>query len=244
MSDDEFRGDTGLKDDFDGVISSAEFIQTQRGNWALQLKIEAEDGDEVEQQYSVGGADKGWTSYNGGETIEGATAKSRYHIQSSIQKFIDVVMKVDGAGQELKTRSARDFGKRGPFHAALWTGLKFHWDVVDEMKARQDQETKEWKDVPTPTMRPTKFIGVTGAPALPALSSAPTPSAASTNQEASDITTPDLTTLRILANQHEDHGAFADAVMQAKDSGGMLFLKNRPVMQKLADKQWYESLKA
>lgn len=246
---DEFKGDTGLKDDYNGTITTAEFTQGQRGNWNLHLVITAEDGDEVEQNYSVGGADKGWTSYDGGETIEGPSQKARFHDRSTVQQFIYAAMAA-GAEDELRNRSQTLYGSRGPFHAALWQGLSFHWDVVKEKQNRPDEQ-QQWHEVEVDVMRPTKFLGTSGgrSPRTPANqttaqggtgSNAPTQAPSSNGSDADT----DTIILKGLARTATDHGHFADLVMEAADSAGEPFLKNKPVMKQLAQKEWFEALRS
>src|ERR1700677_1270460 len=93
---DEFTFESGLKEDWDGTIVYARFEQQGRGNWALVLKSLADptpdepEGEEVDHRpLSVGGADKGWTSHDGGEEIMGATVKQKYHERSTIAQFIN-----------------------------------------------------------------------------------------------------------------------------------------------------------
>lgn len=246
---DEFSGDTGLKENFDGTITSPEFTQSQRGNWGLHFTIAADDGEEVERTYSVGGADKGWTSYDGGETIEGPSAKARFHVRSSIQKFIDDCMTA-GAGDALRERSKTQFNSRGPFHAALWNGLRFHWDVVQRTEPSRT-ESGEWVDKETDVMVPVKFLGVAGGvqqSPQPAAQAAPTGDSQAASQAAvaasngADIHEMDLKMLKGLAKSANDHGNFADLVMEAADHAGEPFIKNKAVMKKIGQEDFYNGL--
>lgn len=245
---DEFTGDSGLKDDWDGTITEAEFEQGQRGNWQLKLHVAADDQDDQEFIYSVGGKDKGWSSFDGGETIQGPSAKARFHVKSGIQKFIDAAMKTD-ASEELKQRSKNLYDSRGPFHAALWVGLKFHWDVVEEDGQRSDSEGV-WHDEKVQAVRPTRFLGA-GTAATSTSSSGPatttngTAAASSNGSTATDsISEADLKTLTRLAKMHDDHGEFVDAVMDESSESGEKFIKNKPIMKLIGKKDWYQTARA
>ena len=245
---DEFTGDSGLKDDYDGVIVESEFEQSERGNWQLHIKVAADDGDEVEYRYSVGGKDKGWTSYDGGETIQGATPKSKFHDNSGYQQFIYKVMDTEAA-DELRERSASLYERRGPFHAALWMGLRFHWDVVTE-KGRRANEAGDWEERDVQVSRPTKFLGVTSLeggqpkPAKSNITPMPTQAQTPSTNGAVEISEGDLKILTRLAVTNDTHEAFVDAVMEASGANGESFLKNKPVMKAVGKKDWYESVRS
>lgn len=244
---DEFTGDSGLKDDYDGTITTAEFEQSERGNWQLRLVVSADDGEEVPYLYSVGGKDKGWQSFDGGETIQSPSAKSRFHVNSAMQKLIDRVMAIPEASEVLRERSATTFDHRGPFHAALWLGLRFHWDVVTEKQNRPKEGTDEWEERDVQVSRPTRFLGeakgkVSGSTGT--ANSTSTPASPSTNGNTStDITEEDLKLLTRLAATNETYEEFVDAAMDATGSNGETFLKNKPVMKLVSKKDWYASVK-
>src|SRR5215469_499777 len=144
---DEFTGDSGMKDDWDGVITDAHWHQQERGNWSLQLISQADDGEEVEHRpLSVGGTDKGWVSYDTAEMQNERGTNTKFHERSAIQQFINIVMKLDGADVVLRERSAGLYNRRGPMFANLWVGLRFHWDVVEETSRRPKEGTDIWED--------------------------------------------------------------------------------------------------
>lgn len=266
---DEFTGDSGLKDDYDGTIVKSEFEQSERGNWQLHLVVAADDGDEVDYFYSVGAKDKGWTSYDGGETIQGATAKSKFHDQTAMQKFIYKTMDTEAANV-LRERSAGLYNRRGPFHAALWLGLRFHWDVVTEKQNRPQKKIvdgietneEEWVETDVQVSRPTRFLGVAdgttpaAAPAaapVAAGSSGPQPMAAneggpatngaSTSSGYEGVSDEEVASLTKLALMSDSHGDFVDAAMEADGPGGEKLIKNRAVVKLIGKKDFYESVK-
>lgn len=163
----------------------------------------------------------------------GATEKQRFHERSSIQQFINAALKA-GAEDELRERSAKLFNRRGPMFAALWLGLRFHWDVVKEATQRQNQVTKEWEDAEVSILRPTRYLGKATS------TSTPTPLAPASNGEISET---DMTDLRLLAMNHEEWGDFCDSVMKATDTTGTPYVKNPAIRKNLSKKDWYESLR-
>jgi hypothetical protein len=243
---DPFKGDTGLKDDYDGTITAAEFLQDQRSKWTLQLTVHADDDEEPGIRLGLFGDT--WTSYDGGETVEGPTKKATFDARSAYHRFMAAAMKA-GAEDELRDRSNDIYGGRGPMHAALWVGLRFHFDVINVPGNRQN-EAGEWVKAEggIPVVLPTKFLGTASAPS--ATSAAPTSSPASTttpaaqsNGAGSDIHPDDLAVLKVHASSLE-YAAFADKVMTLNGQDGQSMLKNKPVMAALANKDWYESLKS
>ena len=260
---DEFQGESGLKEDWDGAITESRFEQQGRGNWALVLKSKADDGEEVEHRpLSVGGADKGWVSHDGGEEIMGPTEKSRFQERSTIQQFINRAMGT-GAEEVLRKRSAENYNHRGPMYAGLWLGLRFHWDVMKEHQDRPQEVTladgtvsREWISTEVTNMWPTKFLGVSGEQTLPleptqsSSSAAATSGSGSTTQPAGPvaaqdgISTEDLQIVKVLAVSHDDWGEFAEAVMAASDSQGNALVKNPAVRKSLAKRDWWSSLRS
>jgi len=257
---DEFSWDSGLKEDWDGVVKDSIFIQQDRGNYALQLISLADDGEEVvHRPLSVGGADKGWHSYDGGETIVGATENQKYHARSSVAGFIDAAAK-SGAEAELRRRSTGLYGSRGPYHAALWVGLRFHWDVVTVIQQRQNQQTKEWEDTQVQIMVPTRYLGTaemqqqqlqpqqvqpqqTPPPAQSIQQQIPT---TTFQQPATNggIPEEDLVNLKLLAMEHEEWGAFADAVLSGTATNGESYVKNTTIRANVSKKEWFDQLRA
>lgn len=239
---DPFKGDTGLKDDWDGVVISGEFVQQTGGNYALVLTNQADDGDMPEVRLGCG---KGWTSYDGGETVEGASTKPRFHVMTAIQKFYTDAIAA-GAGEELMKRN-RELNNRGPFTAGLTVGMRFHWEVVNEPGQRNVDGV--WTDVEggIARLKVTKYLGTVDAPAAghvqPSPSGAPSTTPASNGSSTStEINPTDIQTLTQLAKSHP-YGDFTDEVMSTKDSSGSVFLKNKPVMALLGDEAWYEGLR-
>lgn len=246
MSDwDPFKPDTGLKDDYDGTITSAEFVQVNGGNYALQLVVTADDEEAPEIRLGCG---KGWVSYDGGETVEGPSAKARFHAMTAYAKFIGSAMK-SGAGDELQGRSQRDHQGRGPMHAALWQGLRFHFEVLNEPGDMPDPNGgTKW--IPNPEgvnrVAPTKYLGTTeestSSPDSKKTSSAQSSGTANTTSPSDSIHPADLATLTQHANEL-DFEPWVDHIMTLKDQSGSLFIKNKPVMALLASKDRYEALK-
>lgn len=252
MSDafDPFKFDIGLKDDYDGMVSSGEFEQSQRGNWGCKVTVQADDGEAPEIVLGLG---KDWVSYDGGQTVEGPTPKSRFNERSGWAKFLASAMTA-GAKDELYKRSAT-YDNRGPMHASLLNGMRFHFDVIHEPGQRPGDDGV-WKDVEggIPVVRPTKYLGLAnGAPSNTAPVSTPQPvqaaQPATTSPETTngathnDIHPDDLRTLKISAATSDNHESFADTVMGLKKTDGTPMLKDKSIMTQLASREWYESLK-
>ena len=152
---------SNLKEDFTGVIRDAQFVKSDRGdNWQLRVWIDADDGDEVEQGYGVGGD---WASYDGGQTIEHPKGeRTKINNQTSYAGWITAAVK-SGAEEELRGRN-RDLNNQGYRAAALWTGLRFHFDVVEvpgrtrlKVKNAEGVEVDEWQDTTYQRIYPTAF---------------------------------------------------------------------------------------
>jgi hypothetical protein len=255
---DPFKGDSGLKDDYDGTVTTAEFVQGQRGGYSLELTIADEDQDETTIRLGVG---SGWVSLDGGETVENeGSGKARFNERTGYQRFIGAAMKSGGA-EVLRQRSNDEYAGRGPMHAALWNGLQFHFDVVHVPGQRPNGEGV-WEDVEggIPTVLPTKYLGE-GAPQQVSsagvgdaktgrASTKANPSATQTNSGTAgtsasgslDIHPKVLEEMTSLAHTL-DYGSWVDQVMMMKDDGGTPLAKNRPLMIKLGDESWYEELR-
>lgn len=251
--------DTGLKEDFDGTIFAAEWVANQKGNYSLTLRVLADDDDEVEIRLNLGPTTKNWTSYDGGETVTNQSSnRGKFHLQSDYFRWLAAASKA-GAEEEIRERGRKRFdgAGQGPRHAALWLGLKFHFDVVNE-PGRRSGEDGVWKDVEIPAIRPTKYLGSgeeeekeTPAPkarktppASRAQTNSPPSTSVSPHANGPEISSDDLAILRQLAGQAADYESFADTVMETEDSDGVVFVKNRAVMTAMADESWFEGLKS
>jgi hypothetical protein len=173
---DEFRVTTGLKDDFDGIITDAYFGKPQSGgeNLMLFVKVTADDGDEVENRYGLG---KSWVSYDGGKTVEHPTDKY-FNNRTAYAEMFAAAVKC-GAKEELGRRS-KELERRGPKDSRLWVGLKFHWLVKQEsfqvpqrdeagQEVRSETGVRLMTEVTSNRVLPTKWLGTDAdqAPAKP-----------------------------------------------------------------------------
>lgn len=244
---DEFSGDTGLQDDWDGTITTdTEFVQQQRGNWALKLVVryDGKDQDKTDQElfFSVGGSDKGWLSVDGGETITPPSVNAKFHKNTSIQGFFGWIEEHNPELMaELRDRSQKKYDRRGPLYAALWHGISCHWDVVEDVQRRPKEGSDEWVDTKVQVIRPTRLLSA---------DSTAKPTAGSSAKEtvrsngSTDISDNDLKTLTRLAMTHESHSAFVDAVMEETFENGETGVRNKPVMKLISKKDWYEEVRA
>jgi hypothetical protein len=230
MPYDPFAPDTGLKEDFDGVIESALFVQNDSAAWQLQLVIKADDGDEITPKYNLG-AKSGVVSYDGGETVSPPRPNFKFNNNVSYWKFMQQCFEA-GAGDVLRERSEGLYDNQGPFHANLWKGLRFHYDVIMDTTAREPDPDKEgsWRAVPggRAVMIPTKYLG----------------SSVTVNAQPSLMDAADEEAVKVAARMSDSWKDFAETVSQITDANGQPLAKNRAVMAQLADQSWYESLKA
>lgn len=247
---DPFKGETGLKDDYDGVVEDAWFAtQDNYGDVVmLHLKVRVDDpartdnGEEVETRYPCGPE---WATYDGGETVEHPKgAKKGFNNNTRYMKMIVAAMQIPELEAELRRRS-RDSGGMGPKRADIWKGIKCHWKIETEHLKFKDRETQEMIERDVNTVVPTAFLGVggeTGTSVPSGTSPAASPAATSA---ASPAATPDgippaiAMTLRGLAKNAANHGEFADAAMEVDG-----VLSDPTIMQKIADEGYFASLKA
>ncbi|MDA8400320.1 MAG: hypothetical protein M0008_09815 [Actinomycetota bacterium] len=221
---DEFAGDAGLKSDYDGVITHAEFgIDPQYNGGAttlLKLTIQDDDGEEVVQMYPCG---SGWDSVDGGETIEHDRGKRSINNRTALFKLLKAAMDA-GADDVLRERSARQFGKLGPRAAGIWTGLRFHWDAVTETYSFKDRSTGEEKTGESVRIVPTKYLGAAGK------------AEAAGGQIGVDAEL--MEKLAKVAEEAKDFNGFLDAAMEVPG-----VLGNAKAMSLIAQEGTYDKLK-
>lgn len=229
-----FEPDTGLKEDYDGTIVDASFVQGDNLGWSLQLTILADDGDEITPKFSLG-AKSGFTSYDGGETVQGPSPTTKLKESTSFYKFMNQCAKA-GAAEDMKNRSDTLYDERGPLHAKFWVGFRFHFDVImDKTARRPNDETGQWdlvRDatgavVGAPISIPTRYLGI---------------GSVDNGHQSSLMDNADLETITHLASITDDFTSFAQAVLDMKDSHGQPMAKNKTIMGKLNQK-WYEELR-
>lgn len=244
---DPFKGESGFKDDYDGVVEEAWFAAGDYGV-NLHLKIIADDGEEVENRYPTG---PDWETFDGGDTVEHPKGERKgFNKNTRYFQLIGTAMGLEGVEGLLRERSRALDGK-GPKAAALWKGLKFHWNVMTESKTFKDKDTQEKVTKDVSTVLPTAFLGTsegsvpTATPAASAPAASPgTPVAsAEVPAPASDSTQaipPNLLVpLKAAAKQAATFTEFADAAMEVPG-----VLENNDVMGKIVDEAFYTSLRA
>lgn len=241
---DPFRGESGLKDDFDGVITEAWFVKDpgqNGGNAYLNLKVLADDGDEVEQRYSCG---PDWAVYSGGENVQHPKDKPEkikvFNNASKIQGLVVQardVMAEAGAVEVLLARSKKHASDNypngeGARYADLWPGLKFHWEIKSEdyKFTRNGEEVKGT----TNTVLPTKYLGEVAVSPPSGGGSGGTSTGSGTG---TSIPAPLLAQITAIAKAKGDYGQFVDAIMQIDGA-----VENQALMSKVADETWYKEL--
>lgn len=151
---DEFDTDKGIRDDYDGVVYEAYFQAGDRGTNLVLMVVADDDGEQVEARYSVG---QDWASFDGGETVE-HPSKSKVRADSQLATLVERAMQA-GAEDIIRERSIAN-GRKGQRTAALWPGLKFHWNVEAKPYDFKDRETGEDVKGVSYKSYPSKFLGV------------------------------------------------------------------------------------
>jgi hypothetical protein len=219
-----FEGDTGLKSDYDGTIDSALFIQEQNG-WRLNLVIEADDGESAVLKLGVG---KAFTSIDGGETVQVPGSNTpKYNSNTAMYRFMRAAMDA-GAGEVLMDRSEKLYEGLGPFHANMWVGLRFHFDVEMDMDAQRMNEAGGWEKVEggRPWIKPTEYLGLVEE-----------------KKAEGAINDADMASLVATAKAATDHRDFMTKVMGLEADDGTKMAKNTAVVVRLKDESWFEALK-
>ena len=238
---DPFAGESGFKDDYDGMVDDAWFAtQENYGDTVmLHLKVVADDGEEVENRYPCG---PDWATYDGGETVE-HTKGDRKGFNKNTRYFglIEAAMGLAGVEEVLRRRSAELAGK-GPKAAALWKGLRFHWNVKTETKKFKDRDTGEMIERDVSVVLPTVFLGEGAGTTSPAATGSPSPAAAAapaaTPAPSADI---DPGLRMQLQSAARKAGTYADFCDLALEIPGVV--ENQTVMGLVATEEFYASLK-
>jgi hypothetical protein len=253
---DEFRTTTGLKEDYDGIITDAYFGQGQTGErMNLFAKVHADDDDEVEVRWGIG---NGWVSYDGGKTVEHPTERY-FNRNTAWADAFTKMMEMPGVKEEFGKRSAK-LERRGPRDARLIIGMKFHWDVkqVKMTVPKRDELGQpipgQREEIEVPRVLPFKYLGTaedqapstgkarksrgsgTTQTAEPtAEASAPESAAASPNGSGIDANL--LAKTKVLARTK----SFPEWVDSVMDLPGAM---DDPVLVSKLDEEFYESLKS
>ncbi len=167
--EDEWRTETSFKSDYDGTVVAAQFMYP--ANYAegrqavLRLTIQADDGDEVSAQYSLGRAGQ-WEIIDDGEEVVSAIGKKRFDPRGKYGLLIDTV-------RELDPRLSKEMHARGtPRRAEVWLGLRFHW------KIRTERYEIDGRTIESNAPYPVRWLGIAGQQVAPAPSDASTSPAA------------------------------------------------------------------
>lgn len=161
---DEFSGGTGLVDDYDGTITDAFFSTDANYNngqtLCLHLEVATDDtsNPEVVNLYPCG---PDWASYDDGETAEHPKGeKQRFNGNTKVMKLIAAAIATGPEAEaEMRRRSRELFNGLGHRYAALWKGMKFHWNVQTEDVKFTDKMGK-LVERQTNVVVPTAWLGV------------------------------------------------------------------------------------
>lgn len=255
---DEFRPGTGLKDDYDGLVNDGYFGTPQTGGERLMafLKVSADDGDEVELRYSVG---NGWTSYDGGKTVERSDGGERYfNNRTAWQQFISRCWTLEGCKEEMGRRSHELLDRRGPRDSRLLIGMRFHFNVEtetmnlperDEMgiPKRDERGQQITQAVEVSRVMPTAYLGTKddAAPKPPKSRGGSKSTTTTATAEAPSSTSPTngadptlMAKMKVYAKT-KPYDEWVDAVMGIEG-----VLDDGELVGKLSDESFYESLKS
>jgi len=135
----DFELETGLADDFDGLIVGAYFgVKSEYAAIAgtsdpmIMLQLENPEFEQpVEQGWACGGA-KQWEIGEGGkEIVSGTRPEShRFNMNSRAGKLVTAMFELVGGGNKVKGQEF--FQKRDKFmtESGFYTDLNFHWKRV------------------------------------------------------------------------------------------------------------------
>lgn len=239
VDDDEFELETGVKDDYDGIVADAWFGKTANAGETLFLflKIQADDGEIVERRYSCG---DDWGSYDGGVTAEHAT-KKHFNNNSNIGRLVSAVMSL--CEDEVRARSA-ELNRMGPRNSKLLQGFKFHWEAFPDSGTRRDPTTGNQIPWSTTRVLPTKFLGIEGVSNPTAATPEAAPASATTGTTTADPSDPlsgvsaeVAAQIKVLAKS-KSYPDFVDAVM-----GLTGVVENATLMVALGDESLYNNLR-
>lgn len=249
---DLWAGESGFKDDYDGLITDAFFTKDASYNNGqtlfLSLQIIADDGEEVEQRYPCG-AD--WDSFDNGETATHPKDRDGKPKTFNHNSAMFGLMKGGfEAGAEEVLR-----GRGSPRNAAIWKGLKFHWKVDSRDISIRDRETGNQVTRTVTRTYPEKYVGAfdvesgntpapaASAPAQPAPTqpSAPAASAPAASSNGSvdlSVFNPELVAKLKIQAKTKAYPEFLDAAL-AIDGVTM----DDAILNALSEESFYQALK-
>ena len=242
MSDefDPYKPGTGLKDDFDGYISDANFTtDPQTGRCTLILMFMCDDGEEYPVRYGIGSE---WDTYDGGETVQHPKGERQLFNNSTAYSDFMVHAMESGAKEAMYSRLKAGLGPRA---AANWKGFRFHMEVLDRPSRTRDQETNEWKDAIIQRTLPTKFYGIEGQERLDINAAAGTAAAApsATTDPLSVLDTVTRAKVVRAAKESDRYETFIDVVLGLCDQADVPIMENAVIGQAVADEEWYNTLR-
>lgn len=253
---DPFAESSGLKEDFDGVIRSVTFFKDPgQLNTTAIVTIDAEDGSEVEAKYGLGSK---WETYDGGETVEHPNgAKALFNGKTAWYDFFHTALAA-GGDVYLRQRS-KEFGDLGPKAAGIWTGSRWHFDVVQRdgsKRVKGEDGVEEWVDIKVPRILPLKFLGDQSQQPLPLAPLTPTDSVAHATTSASTPNVPSgNTALSVPGLTQGDlekivrvaklvsYDRFVDSMIEYVLESGEPLTDNSELAMRLVSEDWYKSLK-
>lgn len=212
----DWTTESGLLDDFDGIVTGARFDTPSNyaggGQPLLELTVLADDGNETTGRYSLGNVGQ-WEIINDGEEVVSRVGKQKFVSTSKYGKLIERLTQLDPSC--LQTI----IGRGNPRMAEVWIGLRFHWKR--EKFTYQGLGTGE-----TQSLMPTDYLGLANDTPAPTPPPVQTPVAPNNNGQSAMFAS-----LAILAD-----GKSPREIMRAVMGSDDGTLNNDVIMEAIGDK--------
>lgn len=197
LTDANWRGESGLFDDFDYEVVSSQFEAREFGAALIWHGVAVgADGSTVDDHEMRLSAGKRFTVMDGGARVEHEEGPTRwFNKNSAIQEFINKALDL---GAPLTARASKD-----PRYADIWVGLRFHIKS-EERPNNMEGATKDtflrWL--------PTAYLGASGegAPSISGTTAAP----ASSGGNGAATGAGDVKKAELFAGQTDDYFTFLE----------------------------------
>jgi len=217
----EWKTESGLQDDYSGVITSATFTTDARYNSGQTLVIAFEvavddptDPERAErtQLYSCG---SGWTSTDGGRTARHESGRERAFNRNSMYGRV-----IDWASQQPALMDEFSRRGKGPTDASVWEGIRLRFGTVRvefgrNLEAQDKTLPVEYLGTGSAPQSASPAAGqvtVTGAPVSATATSGTATNGATNGNAANNAVL--LARLRKLAKDAASHQEFVDRAVE------------------------------
>ena len=242
---DSFRPGTGL---FEGeaTITSAVFTQ-EAGRDSMTMVMELDTGDSL--RYGCG---SGWTSYDGGESVE--HAKGPRQLFSNQTAYSDFMVHASEAGaRDVMVERSKAVEGQGAKHGSTWVGMRFKFQPLERpIRARYNdlnedgtphEKAGQWYNSTTNRSLPVEFLGVQDGQSHAGASPAPSGGSARASDPLSTLDAVTAAKVRKAAADSPDYNTFVDACLVLTDAEGTAIMENMEIGQALSTPDWYLSLR-